>query len=274
MLMTAHVTERFALVEGSFSAHRTLNRPGKSSRRMRDTFMLSLQRKGNVIVSQGNREAQISPRDVFLINTASPFAIETQRMSCLSLFLPGPPLRRILPDIDDYTAIPIIDVPGPAALFADLLDALARNVSAFDEAAANGVANSLPHMLAAALRSLKPQQFVRHEFLDEQYADQIRAFARLHLSDPELTCEQVAEGVALSVRHVHQVFARQPTTLMNWVWNERLANSRRDLAAPEKRHLSIGEIAFSWGFSDLGHFSRSFKKAYGAAPRLFRQEHM
>ena len=38
----------------------------------------------------------------------------------------------------------------------------------------------------------------------------------------------------------------------------------------DARRRTIGEIALSWGFSDLTHFSRAFAQAYRVAPREFR----
>jgi AraC-like DNA-binding protein len=36
-------------------------------------------------------------------------------------------------------------------------------------------------------------------------------------------------------------------------------------------HRMIGEIAFSWGFSDLSHFSRRFRDAYSMTPGDYRR---
>jgi AraC-like DNA-binding protein len=38
------------------------------------------------------------------------------------------------------------------------------------------------------------------------------------------------------------------------------------------RNKTITEIAFSWGFSDSAHFSRSFRKQFGICPRVFRAQ--
>jgi AraC family transcriptional regulator, positive regulator of tynA and feaB len=34
----------------------------------------------------------------------------------------------------------------------------------------------------------------------------------------------------------------------------------------------IGEIAFSWGFSDQSHFTRRFRAAYGMSPSDYRRQ--
>ena len=57
---------------------------------------------------------------------------------------------------------------------------------------------------------------------------------------------------------------------MHWVWAERLRGARADLRDPQYRDSSIGDIAFSWGFSELPHFSRSFKAAFGVTPQAYR----
>jgi AraC-like DNA-binding protein len=38
-------------------------------------------------------------------------------------------------------------------------------------------------------------------------------------------------------------------------------------------HRTIGDIAYSWGFSDLSHFARRFKRAYGCTPSDYRRQH-
>jgi AraC-like DNA-binding protein len=37
-------------------------------------------------------------------------------------------------------------------------------------------------------------------------------------------------------------------------------------------HRTMSDIAFSWGFSDLSHFGRSFKKAYGISASEYRNQ--
>jgi len=80
----------------------------------------------------------------------------------------------------------------------------------------------------------------------------------------------IASGVNLSVRRVYELFKPSSTSLMKWVWSERLERCRRDLGSPALRGRPIGAIAYSWGFSDLCHFSRTFKQRFGMTPRQWR----
>jgi AraC family transcriptional activator of tynA and feaB len=223
-------------------------------------------------VSQDGRTAHIGPREMFFIDTARPFTIDTSTMQCLSLYLSGAQLRSVLPDLDQFTATAISARPGAGALFATTLEGIYRNVAHIDDASARRVAAALPHLLGAALAAQAgaPARIAAHAPA-EQLAH-IRAFAIEHLADPDLSCEMIADGVALSTRRLHQLFARESETLMKWLWRTRLERCRADLHAPALRERTIADIAVRWGFADPAHFSRAFKLAFGQSPRAFRRQ--
>jgi AraC-like DNA-binding protein len=270
--MEAHVADGFRLVKVAFTAHRTEHVAPTRTRRNADTFLVSLQQQGDVVVSQDGRTAHIGPQELFFIDTARPFTIETGQMRCLSLYFSGQQLRSVLPDLDRFTATAISAQPGSGALFGSVLEQIHRNIAYIDDAGARRVAASLPHLLGAALAARADGVRLVVQTSDEAQLEQIRAYAIEHLADPELSCARISDGVALSVRRIHQLFEREASTLMKFVWRERLDRCRADLCAPALRTRSIGEIAFAWGFSDTAHFSRAFKTAYGLSPRAFRRQ--
>ncbi len=65
-------------------------------------------------------------------------------------------------------------------------------------------------------------------------------------------------------------FADEGLSITEFIWIERLDQCRRELeeAAPPGR--TITEVAFSWGFNSSSHFSRLFKKRFGAPPSRTR----
>ena len=100
----------------------------------------------------------------------------------------------------------------------------------------------------------------------------IQQFLEEHLSDPELRPAEIAAAADISVRHLHRLFSDAGSTLGNCIRAQRLEQCRNDLANPSLRRKTITEIAFSWGFSDSAHFSRSFRRRFGVSPRLFRAQ--
>ena len=51
----------------------------------------------------------------------------------------------------------------------------------------------------------------------------------------------------------------------------RLDRCRKALGDPAQAHRTISDIAYAWGFSDMTHFSRTFRKAYGMLPTEHRR---
>ncbi|MBA2723260.1 MAG: helix-turn-helix domain-containing protein [Methylibium sp.] len=95
----------------------------------------------------------------------------------------------------------------------------------------------------------------------------IKAHALAHLSDPDLSVSGIAQALGLSKSYLHKLFRDEGSTLERWIWSERLAACRLALQDPSRAMHTITEIAYGHGFSDAAHFSRSFQRRYGCAPR-------
>jgi AraC family transcriptional regulator, positive regulator of tynA and feaB len=102
---------------------------------------------------------------------------------------------------------------------------------------------------------------------------QIRATVNARLSDPGLNVQAVADAVGLSVRYANYVLAPQDTSIGRLILTERLERCRQALEDPVQSRRNVSEIAFGWGFSDLTHFGRCFKKAYGMLPSEYQLRH-
>ena len=99
----------------------------------------------------------------------------------------------------------------------------------------------------------------------------VRAAIETRLSDPALGGEAVAAAAGVSVRYANSVLAEEGTSIARYIQERRLARCRRALEDPQQAHRSLSEIAYGWGFSDMTHFGRSFRKAYGMLPSVYRK---
>lgn len=91
-----------------------------------------------------------------------------------------------------------------------------------------------------------------------------------NLADETLTLDSIAHEHNLSQRSLSRLFAREGATPMGWLQRQRLAAAYSALA--EHRVRSVTDAAFSFGFNDLSHFGRAFKKVYGRTPREVMQK--
>lgn len=98
----------------------------------------------------------------------------------------------------------------------------------------------------------------------------IRAAIEARLSDPSLDAQAVADAVGVSVRYANAVLADHDTSIMRLIQARRLERCRYALEDPRQAHRTVSEIAYGWGFSDMTHFGRRFKRAYGILPREYQ----
>ena len=104
----------------------------------------------------------------------------------------------------------------------------------------------------------------------ETLRQRVKAYIRLHLRDPDLTIDRIAAAVACSKRYLHMCFADQGISITEFIWTERLEQCRRELEQDIPSSKTLTEVAFSWGFNSSSHFSRLFKKRFGAPPSRTR----
>jgi AraC-like DNA-binding protein len=90
------------------------------------------------------------------------------------------------------------------------------------------------------------------------------------LSEPSLGAQAVADAVGVSVRYANAVLADHDTSIMRLIQTRRLERCRCALEDPNQTHRTVSEIAYGWGFSDMTHFGRRFKKAYGILPSEYQ----
>jgi AraC-like DNA-binding protein len=124
----------------------------------------------------------------------------------------------------------------------------------------------------AFVELLRPAATIVQAVASDRYSDACR-FMRRHLADPNLKPAAIASELKMSTRNLARLFANRGTTVERAIWSERLAAARRDLLDPRLSDHSVTAIAFSWGFSDTAHFSRSFSKSYGRPPSVYRTTH-
>ena len=80
--------------------------------------------------------------------------------------------------------------------------------------------------------------------------------------------EQLSEALGVSLRTLQRKLADEGTS-----FKQLLDETRRDLAEGyiKNTQVSIGEITYLLGFSEVSNFSRAFKRWTGLAPAEFRR---
>lgn len=83
--------------------------------------------------------------------------------------------------------------------------------------------------------------------------------------------ESVADKLNLSSRTLQRKLSEEKTSFMEVLQETRFGIAKQLLS---QDHLTVSEISYILGYSDLGNFSRSFKKYFGNSPLEFKDEHL
>lgn len=237
-------------------------------------WLVTLLREGHATVTQDGRSCGVRSGEMFMIDPARPFSIDTDDIYTQSIYLEPEALRRVMPEADTLTATPIACQEGAAGLFGRFVDDLFMIADTLEERTADHLAEALPLVLSAALSAGARPVAMPLSRLKMLHRQRVLAYIQQNLRNNALDANEIAGAVNLSTRYMYELFAGEGEPLMKRVWSERLERCRNELASSAMRARSIGEVAYYWGFNDVAHFSRAFKQRFGVTPREFRQHHL
>jgi AraC-like DNA-binding protein len=223
--------------------------------------------RGRAGVEQIGRQAWVGPGAWAIYDTTGSYSVQNpERVEHLIVMLPKAQMAERGLRLDTLMARYLGGASGISRV------ALATMRSTFQE---------LPHMSADAARGAGEliAQLVRLSLIElsgqetaltqrEILKDRIRSYIAQNLRDPALSVERIAHALNCSKRHLYNAFTNGGDTLASYVLRLRLEACVRELQQPQARPIT--DIALSWGFNNLSHFSRVFREHVGCSPSEFR----
>jgi AraC-like DNA-binding protein len=218
----------------------------------------------------------VRPGEFFIVDTrhayeASFLGRPGEEWKIVCMRIPRPRLdARLSIASDGLTAKRFDTWGGTAALAGMFIRGLTAMREELGESEQRTLADTLVDLLGLAMTP-------SHRGRDAKAAPHARDVARVllyidaNLGDERLSAATVADAFGISVRYLHRLFEiGGDDSFARSVSGKRLQQCAADLAAP---HARVSDVAYRWGFRDLTHFGRMFRRHYGMSASQWQREH-
>ena len=245
-------------------------RPVDPERVDQDAYFFVVLLSGQYRLEQQGREACLLPGDMTIYDATRPHKIDCAgEFSKLIVTIPRRTMATVFGEPDTCNALRIASHKGVGAIVSSFLRSWSVNIDHMSSHELATVSQSSLNLLAATLASIRPDGIKRSK---QQFITltRVKSFIEQHLFNSQLDSVMIAKGVNLSPRYINSLFAEENQSLMRYVLERRLDHCHQDIINSRHNGLHISEIAFRWGFNELSHFSRTFKRKYGVSPRDFK----
>jgi AraC-like DNA-binding protein len=232
-------------------------------------YKLSLMLEGEGIVVQDSREAVLRKGDLAIYDASRPYSLLSSEGARTAIIMFPKERLSLSPEaVAQLTATRFDRAQGLAASVSPFMTQLMVQLDQFARPSGSrlpyNIVDLLGTMLASELdlrQDTAPSSSLLRQIMD--YIDE-------HLGDPALGLNSIAAAHYISPRYLQMLFKRNDLTVSSWVRERRLDSCLRDLQDPSLAHESVAALAARWGFLEPTHFSRAFKRHFGACPREIR----
>lgn len=249
--------------------HRVLRTP--SMARTTETAYLKIVAPalGRARVRQGGREATVGAGDWVIYDTTDAYEIDNpERTEHLIVMVPKDRVQACDLRVDALMGRAVCGAAGIARVALSTMRDTCRDLPRMTEAAAREAGDEIVELVSLSLLALSGRETARTQ--REALRDRIRGHVYRHLRDPDLSVDGIARALNCSRRHLYNAFAGEPESIAGFIQRARLEACVRDLQQTGRYARPITDVALSWGFGNLSHFSRLFREHTGASPTAYR----
>lgn len=248
--------------------HRVLRTP--SLARTSDTSYLKIVApwQGSASVHQQGREACARDGAWVIYDTTDAYRIENPgRVDHLIVMVPKEDICERQFRVDELMARRL-GTSGISRVALETMRNTYQELPNMSEAAAQGAGELIKQLVRLSLQEIAGQETAVTQ--REALRDRIRVYVQQHLRDPALSVDAIARALNCSRRHLYNAFGGEGESIAGYIQRLRLQACVRDLQQSGPHARPITDIALSWGFGNLSHFSRVFRDHTGKSPSEFR----
>ncbi len=246
---------------------------GNASRLNEEFYTFGLPVSGPLTVERRGECFDVAPGCLYLMNQGLPYkalAQGEQGFRSLSISIPSSALLLRSRNLPAFCKLDVAASPG-GAMLRSYLGHIFDHLDSWTEKELFSICEHFIDLVAMFLiRNEECEVSESDSSVTVAHRARILAYIKLHLADPELDAERIAQGCSISTSYLYKILRKIDVSADAYLYEQRLGKARELLASPAQRHCSIAELCFRCGFRQPAHFSRLFKARYGESPRAYR----
>ena len=251
--------------------HRVMRTPGMARTSEVGYLKIVAPWRGQATVEQDGRRASTGEGGWVIYDTTSSYDIANpERCEHLIVMLPKDRMAERGVRLGELMARRVGGASGISRVTLETMRSTYQELPHMSEDAARGAGELIMQLVRLSLLELAGQETMVTQ--REALRDRIRSHVARHLRDPQLSIDGIARALNCSKRHLYNAFAEDKETLAGYILKQRLQACIRELRESAPAGRPITEIALSWGFSNLSHFSRVFREHIGMSASEFRHQ--
>lgn len=256
-------------LKGGVSFSRIKSQPIQYERAQRDDgndhFFVALSLCPEAYVSQCGRVSQQRPGDIVLFDSARPYTCTFPAGDDqIVLAVPRTLLEIHIPHNERYLSR-TLESKSPLGSLAKSMLMEVWNAQAVPDVIGERLNGAFLDVLSSAFEAAYGSTTIEPISHRDKQVEKVKQFLLSNLDQTDLTVESISAAIHVSPRTLNRLFAAEKTTIIRWLWQQRLSASQDALIRGQVSQVS--EVALSFGFTNLSHFSRAFKLAYGISPQ-------
>jgi len=237
-----------------------------------DSYELVLQCEGSCHGRHAKRNVDWEVGDLVLFDSTKSYDIvHPTDFHVLMWRLPKKVVAPMLAAPDQTVGMRIPGNRGPGAVLRNFMRSLLLEFQQLDTFSQQNLLMHLCGLVGLTLGASKEALQAQSDTQQAVRRQQIYTYIENHFHDPSLTVQRTARDLRMSTRWLYALLEHCEDSFAVKVAHRRLEESRKLLTDPRYTRLSISDIAFRVGFSNLSTFNRRFRNRYGMSPRDARQ---
>jgi AraC-like DNA-binding protein len=241
-----------------------------------DHVVLGIGLYGRCVVEQRGREAVIGGGEAVLTSNPDPATVAISTISeSISLRVQKSVLRSRIGDLDTRVSRRIPRDTAGLGLLTGYINAV-RDADALAKPEMRGLVVAHVYDLVALILGAKGEA---RKLAEDGGGSAARRAAIFNIiesrsGNPDLSAAAAAALLGVTPRYVHLLLEETGRSFTHHLLERRLENAAALLRDPRHFDRRIGDVALEAGFTDLSHFSRAFRRHYGATPSDVREAAM